>query len=620
MARNNHSTQMINEQRRRSANWIPNPQQHDRQAARRRRPRVEDIVQVDIQRAEPAPGTNNWWDSVDTNGLRDALRMVQETVYMPAGRYTEAIRFDEGETVQFRTDQMRVSVGGQEVQGLHGYYGGARMHSPGDPPQMTQWYHSLPQQEVATRQRMADWSASTGRDFEWMEPYRQMGEEYMACARRISAELRQYLSTMSPETIIDDPFASYNNIRRSRINWDLPSYGEAFGRSGPDGPEGIEIMSYEEDFDDDEDEQIEEREERTVPRWIRTIAGAFTPPEQGFRMQVSQIEEYLGQLCNQTGRSYDAINIDWYRDCEDRNDINKVFFSQEAPAIQTTIPTDDESKINLLFSSTGPAQKLMQELNSEQAEMAEYSEHLNRAMGKVSSLQVAIELLRKAPLPNIAENVKNVLNKGQWKLHQVAHDHISFDMVNPVILRWKDDEKGVDITCNMGKFRLAYFPANSTIKVLASGDNIKSGGYYHPHVSGSDGVCWGNAKETINQALKTQDVGAILGTTFLLLNEYNSGSPYRILSEFVVDRDYTSTGANLRWIFEAHYKKHRLGGSRDSTTISSPDGKNYRMCKVQVWTRRSDKLQFVRDQFLNMVPLDESWIFHETDNKKTIYP
>lgn len=320
--------------------------------------------------------------------------------------------------------------------------------------------------------------------------------------------------------------------------------------------------------------------------------------------------QYLIQLCSQTGRDFAAVMLEHYAECADRTAVNQIFFGQEATAPQSTIEDANKSKINDLFSRCTREYRLHTELQDVTRDCEEaYIQYMdfNRT---VVDLNQQIDALKESSVIENYEEVQRILKKGQWTLRKVTGDAIEFVLMNDCILNWKDDLKKINISVNLGKFLLEYKPRFNHIKILGFKDNKLANGFYHPHVSKRSEFCWGNASATVNMAIRNYNVEKIAEMSYLVLHEYNPGSPYVRLTEFNMDPKLAQSGR--AWLFSDHLRNAGLVLERaeDTGSVTDQDGNDWRILETVVYLNSEELCHYIRANG-RFVPLDEEWRYLE---------
>lgn len=321
--------------------------------------------------------------------------------------------------------------------------------------------------------------------------------------------------------------------------------------------------------------------------------------------------QYLRQLCGMTGRAFDSLDLQRFIGLQERGPINKMFFEiAEAPqgsihGAQVTALTKFAESLKLSNRYKNDVRKLSTEIEREQTRMQD-------SIAKLVELRrISAYFDSQKGLP-FAEMCKEVEATGQWKLQRVTVDagEIAFSNVNDVVLKHKDEDQGMDITVNMGRYMAVIDFNRSRVRVHRFERNIQTSEYYHPHVTTDASVCWGNAAETITQSLQTFNIKKLLGTLHVLLHEYNDESPYRALVEFRDAGRYTCMGRIWVW---AYWLNSEADDSSFDEMIdgndeeSDDEGNSAYKWRMQHYKDNATGKFYIKDNDYNYIELDNKW-------------
>lgn len=351
------------------------------------------------------------------------------------------------------------------------------------------------------------------------------------------------------------------------------------------------------------------------PGYISPLDAEASAPRASIEMSFHDKALYIQQLCSQTGRVWDDIVISEYEICKTKTEINKLFFTGEKPIIDTTLSVEAVKRLEAIFKESNEKHRFRTKIrelrNTCQSKLTEY----NDSISELIKNRRLLNMMNQREDNHFHEAIKKTLAKGIWKLEDITMTKIKLILVNDCILTWNDDDKGMDMVVNMGKFILDYTPKENRIRVLRGKGNLHYDGHWHPHIDTSGGVCWGNASSTIEGAKETQDVEKIADTVYLLLNEYNDESPYVTLNDFEDVKNFTYEG-ELR-VFE-DYLSDDHDTSNYSTGHFHHDGKSYRTIRVELFKDKDDqKLSIqINGEF---VELEAEWVCHDNESKNK-YP
>lgn len=334
-------------------------------------------------------------------------------------------------------------------------------------------------------------------------------------------------------------------------------------------------------------------------------------------MNKYELRTYLSQLCSKTSRDPSTISVIDYAFCVNRTDVNKIFFSTswQATTAKQTVSDEQNKEIDKLFRGAMPWDKINKNLREKHNDVRNHLSKYHEALGEMVSLREALNSLRQDPNKSYRDQIQSIVDKGQWKLRATNDEYISFILTNECILCWKDEDKGVDITVNMGKYELRYFPSDQGISILAYSRNTEVDDYIHPHIAGGQ-VCWGNAEHTISMALGIFDIAKILEVAYILLHEYNDDSPYASLYSFQEKQLYKS--GLLVYVFKDYTRLLRFNSIEDTSSVRH-EGRRLEIIQIQTYCRRdSDDLYAI--SYGTFTKIERNWIYNSRDDSENTYP
>ena len=160
----------------------------------------------------------------------------------------------------------------------------------------------------------------------------------------------------------------------------------------------------------------------------------------------------------------------------------------------------------------------------------------------MAKVNAEVRVLLASGSHSLVEDIKKLLADGWYTLSQEetarlqrsssTTDIVAF-LTPPIRLRDVNHDAGVDLSCDMGRYIVAYRPKQAHIAVYKYKDNVVYGGYYHPHVNEGGSICWGNAAEVATSSLKNNQPSRALTALRTLLQTYNDDSPYASLHDFI---------------------------------------------------------------------------------------
>lgn len=145
-------------------------------------------------------------------------------------------------------------------------------------------------------------------------------------------------------------------------------------------------------------------------------------------------------------------------------------------------------------------------------------------------------LLKKEPVDVLGQVEAYVRNSSFYSgtIH-VERNKIRVQTGEVVIHDFRPDHE-VDRKFSLGEFEVVFSMTSPEIYVQPIGNNVNVEDYYHPHVSSSYRVCWGNAHSALTEWAETYNPQPALRALELLLVTYNADSPYRSLDNFIAKK------------------------------------------------------------------------------------
>lgn len=228
------------------------------------------------------------------------------------------------------------------------------------------------------------------------------------------------------------------------------------------------------------------------------------------------------------------------------NTLNKLFFEKLDSWKKEVIAIASEQKSNPIFDikfslrDSNEYQYLTADINQFEREFSAINENLLNKVGQLASARTALwNLENKTPekVLNIVEQIEKIVSGGFYTFEldqsvKMIRGSYCF-YTSPIFLAYKNPAAGINIqSCPFGRFKVVYNILNGSIKVTRLAKNLEYSGYYHPHVSASGSVCWGNATQLYKEAVQTYDMVKALNTLQVILTNYNDQSPYKPIQRF----------------------------------------------------------------------------------------
>lgn len=140
---------------------------------------------------------------------------------------------------------------------------------------------------------------------------------------------------------------------------------------------------------------------------------------------------------------------------------------------------------------------------------------------------------------HIASEIKATVKNPFWKYVRTGFDSrfggqtILFHTANPITLAIRNPSMGLDLSVSMGTYAVGIYLDHMRILVFPLENNAYSDVFYHPYISDTGKICWGNAADQAAKLIsegKLSEVMELLAAN--LSNYYHDSSPYRSLESF----------------------------------------------------------------------------------------
>lgn len=344
---------------------------------------------------------------------------------------------------------------------------------------------------------------------------------------------------------------------------------------------------------------------------FNVTAGALIDEADGFQsgpteMTLDQKNQYVQTLCVQTGRNFSEIDLSPFAACTSKSEINKLFFTGEAPVINTEISDSLTLRAGELFKNVNESIAYKREMNRFRRSAQSAQDLFQQDIARMVEFRRKLNLSDQRDGNFYVDALKNIIGKGRWKFVDATASSLRFILTNDCIIKWKDDRKSIDMTVNFGKFILNYNVRENRIRIDCGENNLNYGGHMHPHINLNGAVCWGNAQETITKALESFDTEKITETVFLLLHEYNDESPYISLNVFKDIENQIQVGITA--FFKYHIEDDIPIGDFDVENYED-DNRIYYIVKLMMF-KDKETGQLTVEIEGDRYDVEESWICH----------
>lgn len=160
---------------------------------------------------------------------------------------------------------------------------------------------------------------------------------------------------------------------------------------------------------------------------------------------------------------------------------------------------------------------------------------VNNALAQVNRLRTEIAQLRGDSPLKLVEELQKIARDGFWRLHSANTEVVSFTTRNEIVLTYHNEAAGLHMHVPMGRYLVNYHIKANRLEVKPHEKNLFVGeyGYYHPYISESGYICWGNASDTAIKLISELKLHPVFKLLASLLSNYNvDTNPYRALEDF----------------------------------------------------------------------------------------
>jgi hypothetical protein len=137
----------------------------------------------------------------------------------------------------------------------------------------------------------------------------------------------------------------------------------------------------------------------------------------------------------------------------------------------------------------------------------------------------------------VISDIQEILAGNFYEFLEVKGSTITFVTKNDVINTYVKPSASIDLSVNLGKFKIMFDMNSLAIMVKEHSGNTMVDQHYHPHVGNRGTVCWGNASQHSQDLLQKMAVKEALVLLATLLTTYNESAPYVTLGHFKQKQD-----------------------------------------------------------------------------------
>jgi hypothetical protein len=291
-----------------------------------------------------------------------------------------------------------------------------------------------------------------------------------------------------------------------------------------------------------------------LPEAVAALTQTSAPPP--LRVTAFDAKGYAALLANQVG-ILDLTDIPAEVMLElvqgtDKNAVNQVFFKwfEARPKAELTL-TDADKELFANIISVKSTQEYLSTVKARDVQLRNAVDATNSVQSYLRSMmeyQEKIDRLDGKSSWNLTETIKKAVADGwytydseltsRYNSTRLNHrDHGLVFTTPHVQCKYVNQAAGINKSLDFGRYQVVYVPSNGMVFVLKLENNINVDGYYHPHVTTSGSVCWGNGANAMGSAVKLHKVDEILQILRVILENYNADSPYISYIMFEVRRD-----------------------------------------------------------------------------------
>ena len=222
---------------------------------------------------------------------------------------------------------------------------------------------------------------------------------------------------------------------------------------------------------------------------------------------------------------------------DNRTEINRVFWTEmEKRKSRAEVPPEvDMANVSLLAADTEQLREsILQEQSNQldkqartliqQACDAEYQ--INSRLVEANKLRLKSEQLMGRSR-DMRQRVASILELGSWTYQHRTGSILSFVTNREMILQYRNDPSKEHYRVNFGVMQANLDVVNAKLYVRAHPEpKVIVDGHYHPHISESGKVCWGDSLDIATKKLVEGDYKTVFSLLYSVLSNYTVGNPY----------------------------------------------------------------------------------------------
>lgn len=229
----------------------------------------------------------------------------------------------------------------------------------------------------------------------------------------------------------------------------------------------------------------------------------------------------------------------------DELSLNKILFElkHRADTLLKTggfnaeiIETNIKSIFKTITESGLNMSRLLRDRDSANSNVSAYYERYVQQLAKLKSINEQIHTLQLMSLgannegeQTLMDELKAVIANPFFQLQKWDNEHSLFVFTTkPVVMQYVEPAAGINESVNLGAYivLLKFSDGTPEFKVNRYKSNLLSEGYYHPFVSTSGSVCFGNVSEDVAKLLFNKKYAQAFEYLQTLLTTYAASTPY----------------------------------------------------------------------------------------------
>jgi len=216
----------------------------------------------------------------------------------------------------------------------------------------------------------------------------------------------------------------------------------------------------------------------------------------------------------------------------DRVALNKLIFAAangKQEDIDSKVILKEAIKINFSRVVQGLQEDKNRQLAYAYEKYSGYMEYLSKALRK----QLTIDKIRGKDL-DIGQQIKDIVSSGNYEFVRYAPGSNTIIFVTkPVYNSYVVPEHQINHNnLPLGRYAVFLRIDCAELKVYPYEDNLSVGSYFHPHVSDTGYVCWGNVSDRATETHANYQLVELMYLLNEVLNNYNHDNPYAQLYRF----------------------------------------------------------------------------------------